>query len=138
MKDKNALNVAFWREDDFEILHGQLFWLPQVPFVREGFFKQYIAGQEFRPSNLMNFCIKKLMICFYTLPHLNSAVLPLQDNLSNAKKSLIDVPTCHRFFVHLGIVFHFIFIVVDANVWEENKSKIENNDNGIEVKSSPI
>ena len=54
------------------------------------------------------------------------------------KKSLIDVPTCHRFFVHLGIVFHFIFIVVDANVWEENKSKIENNDNGIEVKSSPI
>ena len=56
----------------------------------------------------------------------------------NPKKSLIDVPTCHRFFVHLGIVFHFIFIVVDANVWEENKSKIENNDNGIEVKSSPI
>ena len=80
------------------------------------------------------------MISFYTLPpHLNGAVLPLQDNLSNAKKkSLIDVPTCHRFFVHLGIVFHFIFIVVDANVWEENKSKIENNDNGIEVKSSPI
>ena len=42
------------------------------------------------------------------------------------KKTLIDELVI-GFFVHCGVVFHFLFIVMDANGWEENRSKIENN-----------